>query len=92
MRDLLQQPHHITLGRYGDLHGLAALGARELRRRVGVLGHSKVSVAGVDPLAAIDWRLERADEHLAALNRERDVFLDEKNRLIVGQFECDTSE
>jgi hypothetical protein len=46
----------------------------------------------VDPLAAIDWRLERADEHLAALNRERDAFLDEKNRLILGQFERDTSE
>lgn len=92
MRDLLKQAHHVVLARYGDLHGLPALGARKLRRRVAVLGHSKVSVAGVDPLAAIDWRLERADEHLAALNRERDIFLDEKNRLLLGQFERDTSE
>jgi hypothetical protein len=44
------------------------------------------------PLEPIDWRLARADEHLATLDRERDAFLDEKNRRIAGPFEPDTSE
>lgn len=44
------------------------------------------------PLEAIDWRLERAGEHLAALDTERDAFLDKKNGRIVGHFERDSSE
>jgi len=43
------------------------------------------------PLEAIDWRLERADEHLAALDRERRAFRDQKNGRVVGEFESDTS-
>jgi hypothetical protein len=44
------------------------------------------------PLEAIDWRLERADEHLATLDRERDAFLDQEDRRVVGEFDRDTSE
>jgi len=44
------------------------------------------------PLQPIDWRLERADEHLATLNAERDAFFDQEDRRIVGEFERDTSE
>ena len=47
------------------------------------------------PLEAIDWRLERANEHLAALDRERKRFfarLDEKDPRFVGEFDHDTSE
>jgi hypothetical protein len=44
------------------------------------------------PLEAIDWRIERADKHLATLNGERDAFLDEKNCRIIGHFDRDTSE
>ena len=47
------------------------------------------------PLEAIDWRLERAKEHLTALDKERKRFLkrfDDEGRPIVGEFERDTSE
>lgn len=44
------------------------------------------------PLQSIDWRIERADEHLAALDREIDAFLDEEDRRVVGHFEADSSE
>ena len=44
------------------------------------------------PLEAIDWRLERADEHLAALNDELATFANQEDRRIIGHFERDTSE
>jgi hypothetical protein len=44
------------------------------------------------PLETVEWRLERANEHLTALKRERDTFLGQKDRRIVGHFERDTSE
>jgi hypothetical protein len=44
------------------------------------------------PLEAINWRLERADEHLATLNDELDAFVKHEERSIVGHFERDTSE
>jgi len=47
------------------------------------------------PLEAIDWRLERANEHLSTLDRERKDFLarlDKKDRRVVGEFDRDTSE
>lgn len=48
-----------------------------------------------EPLEAVKWRLERADEHLATLNAERDAFLrrvEENGRPIVGEFERDVGE
>lgn len=47
------------------------------------------------PLEALDWRIERAEEHLRTLNDERKRFLsrfDEEGRPILGHFERDTSE
>jgi hypothetical protein len=44
------------------------------------------------PLEAINWRIERADEHLTTLNRERQIFLAKEDRRIIGHFERDTSE
>jgi hypothetical protein len=44
------------------------------------------------PLEPIDWRLERADEHLATLDRERRAFFDDEDRRIVGHFDRDASE
>ena len=47
------------------------------------------------PLETLDWRLERAQEHLSALNKKQVAFLarlDKKDRRIVGEFERDTSE
>lgn len=44
------------------------------------------------PLEAIDWRIERADKHLAALDRERRAVLDQEDNRIVGHFERDSSE
>ena len=44
------------------------------------------------PLEAIDWRLERANEHLAALNDELDAIVDQEDGRIVGHFERNTSE
>jgi hypothetical protein len=49
----------------------------------------------MDALETLDWRLERANEHLTALNDERIAFLarlDEKDPRIVGEFNRDTSE
>jgi hypothetical protein len=43
-------------------------------------------------LEAVNWRLERADQHLATLNRERQAFFAEKDRRIIGHFERDTGE
>lgn len=44
------------------------------------------------PLRAVDWRLERADQHLAALDEERRTFLDEKDHSVVGDLDRDASE
>lgn len=44
------------------------------------------------PLETINWRLERADEHLATLNDELDAFVNQEDRGLVGYFERDTSE
>jgi hypothetical protein len=46
----------------------------------------------VDSLETINWRIERADEHLAALDRERDIFLNQEDRLIVGDLDRNTGE
>ena len=49
----------------------------------------------MDPLEALDWRIEQANEYLSTLNDERVAFLkrlDEKDPRIVGEFERDTSE
>lgn len=43
-------------------------------------------------LKGCELRLERANEHLAALDAERRAFLDEKDRRIVGHFDSDVSE
>ncbi|HEX3041960.1 MAG TPA: hypothetical protein VHP56_07735 [Solirubrobacterales bacterium] len=43
-------------------------------------------------LEAVKWRLERADQHLATLYRERQAFFDQEDRRIIGHFERDTSE
>jgi hypothetical protein len=45
-----------------------------------------------DGLQTIDWRLERAHEHLTALDRERSTFLDQEHGGIVGEFDRDTTE
>lgn len=85
VRDLFARRHR-------NLNRLAALGAR-LLRYLGFVHHpagEPSALAG--PLEAVDWRLERANEHLTTLNRERDAFLDEKNRSIVGEFDRNTSE
>jgi hypothetical protein len=55
----------------------------------------RISAVSAHPLEAIDWRLERANKHLAALDRERKRFLarlDEKDPRFVGEFDRDTSE
>ena len=44
------------------------------------------------PLQTIDWRIERANEHLATLNDVRNAFVNQKHRRIVGHFERETSE
>jgi DNA-binding transcriptional ArsR family regulator len=47
------------------------------------------------PLEALDWRIERANEHLATLNDERSAFLarlEKQNPRIVGEFDRNTSE
>jgi hypothetical protein len=47
------------------------------------------------PLETLDWRLERADKHLTALDKKRDAFLariNKKDRRVIGQFDRDTSE
>lgn len=45
-----------------------------------------------NPLQPIDWRLKRADKHLAALDRKRRAFLDQEGGGIVGHFDSDASE
>jgi hypothetical protein len=47
------------------------------------------------PLEAIDWRLERASQHLATLKRRQDSFqarIDKKDRRFIGQLDSDASE
>jgi hypothetical protein len=44
------------------------------------------------PLQAINWRIERADHHLAALDRERSAFLHQKDRRIIGHVDRETRE
>jgi hypothetical protein len=48
-----------------------------------------------NPLQTVDWRIERANEHLATLDQERKAFLarlDEKDPRVVGEFDRDRSE
>jgi len=47
------------------------------------------------PLETIDWRLERAEQHLSTLDHEQATFfsrLEEKDRRITGHFDSDASE
>lgn len=49
----------------------------------------------MDPLEALDWRIEQASEYLTTLNDERIAFLErleKQDKPIVGEFDRDTSE